>query len=551
MGSATEYNRRDIFKRAAAITVLAAGSGSLLAACAGGSGSSDSKKAGEYNLKDAKNPFGVDPKAGLEAFIFDGGYGKDYLAAFAAIYSKTYPDAKVNQQADKDITGKLQPRFNAGSPPDVIDDSGNKQIKLDVLVKDKSLVDLAPLLDAPYIDDPSKKVRDVLMPGTIESGTIDGKVYNLSYAYTMWGLWYSGKLFKDNGWTVPKTWAEFITVCEQAKAKGIAPLAHQGKYPYYINVAILDMIAKQGGLDLMARIDKLDPTAWDDPAVKTAVEAFFQVVEKDFLLPGTNGMTHTESQTAWNQYKAVFIPSGSWLENEQLTSTPADFEMTFLPMPSLPGDKLPFEAIRAPASRSWCRPRPRTWPRPGVPPDDADQGGVGQVRPGRQQPHLPQGRCRPGGPAEAGHQVDRGGAEGGGGQRLQLPVPEHREQVRRGPAERLGRAPGQAHHSGGVDQARQGVGHQEQDRLTGEVTPRTGGSRTSPPVRSRLTDRRCDHASRQVPLHRGVPLSSDFAVRGLGALALRADLRILPDRLVRAEPGDELRRPGQLHQAPR
>ncbi|WP_457029924.1 N-acetylglucosamine/diacetylchitobiose ABC transporter substrate-binding protein [Kitasatospora sp. P5_F3] len=347
MGSATEYNRRDIFKRAAAITVLAAGSGSLLAACAGGSGSSDSKKAGEYNLKDAKNPFGVDPKKGLEAFIFDGGYGKDYLAAFAAIYAKTYPDAKIDQQADKDITGKLQPRFNAGSPPDVIDDSGNKQIKLDVLAKDKSLVDLAPLLDAPYIDDPSKKVREVLMPGTIESGTIDGKVYNLSYAYTMWGLWYSGKLFKDNGWTVPKTWADFITICEQAKAKGIAPLAHQGKYPYYINVAILDMIAKQGGLDLMARIDKLDPTAWDDPAVKTAVEAFFQVVEKDFLLPGTNGMTHTESQTAWNQYKAVFIPSGSWLENEQLASTPADFEMTFLPMPSLPGDKLPFEAIRA------------------------------------------------------------------------------------------------------------------------------------------------------------------------------------------------------------
>ncbi|MFJ8041609.1 N-acetylglucosamine/diacetylchitobiose ABC transporter substrate-binding protein [Kitasatospora sp. NPDC096147] len=360
MGSATEYNRRDIFKRAAGIAVIAATGGSLLTACAGGTGSSDSKgskKAGEYDLKNADNPFGVDPKLGLEAFIFDGGYGKDYLAAFAAIYTKKFPDAKVNQQADKDITGKLQPRFNAGSPPDVIDDSGNKQIKLDVLVDSDQLVDLAPLLDAPYIDDPSKKIRDVLLPGTIESGTVKGKVYNISYAYTMWGLWYSGKLLKDNGWTAPKTWAEFITLCEQAKAKGIAPLAHQGKYPYYINVAILDMIAKQGGLDLMKRIDALEPAAWDDPAVKTAVEAFYQVIDKDFLLPGTNGMTHTESQTAWNQYKAVFIPSGSWLENEQLSSTPADFEMTFLPMPSLPGDKLPFEAIRAGAGEPFIVPK--------------------------------------------------------------------------------------------------------------------------------------------------------------------------------------------------
>ncbi|MGW1067719.1 hypothetical protein ACWD4F_24745, partial [Streptomyces aureus] len=28
-----------------------------------------------------------------------------------------------------------------------------------------------------------------------------------------------------------------------------------------------------------------------------------------------------------------------------LKQTPADFDMKFMPMPSLPGDKLPFEAI--------------------------------------------------------------------------------------------------------------------------------------------------------------------------------------------------------------
>lgn len=359
MGSATEYNRRDIFKRAAGIAVLAATGGSLLAACAGGTGGSSDKGdkgAGGYNLTDAKNPFGVKDADGLEVFIFNGGYGSDYAKAFEAIYSKSYPGAKINHQADQDVTGKLQPRFNAGSPPDVIDDSGNKQIKLDVLADSNQLTDLAPLLDAPYIDDPSKKIRDVLMPGTIESGTVKGKVYNLSYVYTVWGFWYSGKLFKDHGWTAPKTWAEFIELCGTIKAAGIAPLAHQGKYPYYINVALLDMIAKQGGLDLMKRIDALDAAAWDDPAVKTVVEAFYQIVEKDFLLPGTNGMTHTESQTAWNQYKAAFIPSGSWLENEQLATTPPDFDMVFLPMPSLPGDKLPFEAIRAGAGEPFIVP---------------------------------------------------------------------------------------------------------------------------------------------------------------------------------------------------
>ncbi|GAA0678549.1 N-acetylglucosamine/diacetylchitobiose ABC transporter substrate-binding protein [Kitasatospora atroaurantiaca] len=358
MGSATEYNRRDIFKRAAGIAVLAAGGGSLLAACAGGTGSSNDKggKSGATNLSDPKNPFGVKDGDGLEVFIFDGGYGNEYAKAFEAIYSKSYPGAKVNHTADKDVTGKLQPRFNAGSPPDVIDDSGAHKIALDVLADSNQLTDLAPLLDAPYIDDPSKKIRDVLMPGTIESGTVKGKLVNLSYVYTVFGFWYSNKLFKEHGWTAPKTWVEFIALCEKIKAAGIAPLAHQGKYPYYINVVMMDMIAKQGGLDLMKRIDSLDAAAWDEPAVKTAVEAFYQVVDKDFLLPGTNGMTHTESQTAWNQYKAAFIPSGSWIENEQLATTPADFDMAFLPMPSLAGDKLPFEAIRAGAGEPFIVP---------------------------------------------------------------------------------------------------------------------------------------------------------------------------------------------------
>ncbi|MFD0528304.1 N-acetylglucosamine/diacetylchitobiose ABC transporter substrate-binding protein [Kitasatospora arboriphila] len=350
MGSATEYNRRDIFKRAAGIAVLAATGGSLLTACR--------RRHRRQQRQGREGRRGLQPDRREEPVRRQGRRGP------RGLHLRRRLRQRVRQAVRGDLLQELPRRedqppgrqgrhrqapaaLQRGSPPDVIDDSGAKQMKLDVLADSGQLTDLAPLLDAPYIDDPSKKIRDVLMPGTIESGTVKGKVYNLSYVYTVWGFWYSGKLFKDNGWTAPKTWAEFIDLCGKIKAKGIAPLAHQGKYPYYINVVMMDMIAKQGGLDLMKRIDSLDAAAWDDPAVKTAVESFFQVVDKDFLLPGTNGMTHTESQTAWNQYKAAFIPSGSWLENEQLPTTPADFDMKFLPIPSLPGDKLPFEAIRA------------------------------------------------------------------------------------------------------------------------------------------------------------------------------------------------------------
>ncbi|MFI9273848.1 N-acetylglucosamine/diacetylchitobiose ABC transporter substrate-binding protein [Kitasatospora sp. NPDC052896] len=356
MGSATEYSRRDMFRRAAAITVLAAGGSSFLAACAAGSGSGGGD-ATAGSSGSATNPFGVAASAPLDVVIFDGGYGDSYARAFEAMYNKTYTAAKISHTATQDISGKLQPRFNAGNPPDVIDDSGAQQMKIDVLQKAGQLTDLTPLLNAPYLDDPTRRISDVLLPGTIQQGTIDGKMYSLNYVYTVYGLWYSNKLFQQKGWTPPKTWADFVALGATIKAAGIAPFAHQGKYPYYANYLILDLIGKQGGLDLISRIDACDPTAWDDPAALAGVSAFYQIMQNDYLLPGTNGMTHTEAQTAWCQGKAAFIPCGSWLENEMIKITPADFDMAFLPVPSLPGDKLPQTAVRAGAGEPFIVPQ--------------------------------------------------------------------------------------------------------------------------------------------------------------------------------------------------
>ena len=355
MGS--EMNRRDLVKRSAALGLVAVPSAGLLSACAssgGGSDNSTTKPSKGAASKD--NPFGVNDSAPLDIVIFDGGYGHDYATALGKLYESKHSGSKVSVTPTQDITGKLQPRFNGGNPPDVIDDSGAQQIKLDVLQKNGQLSDLTPLLDAPYLDDPSKKIRDVLQPGTIETGTLDGKMVQLSYIYTVWGLWYSGKLFKEKGWTEPKTWADFMSLSAEIKKAGIAPFAHQGKYPYYINVCIMDLIAKNGGTDLQKRIDAFDPTAWDDPAVLKGISAIYEIVDKGFLLPGTNGLTHIESQTKWNQYKAAFIPCGSWLENEQMKATPSDFDMKFMPMPSLDGDKLPFDAIRAGAGEPFIVP---------------------------------------------------------------------------------------------------------------------------------------------------------------------------------------------------
>ncbi|MFE9093584.1 N-acetylglucosamine/diacetylchitobiose ABC transporter substrate-binding protein [Streptomyces sp. NPDC007264] len=339
--------RRDLIKRSAALGLISVPTMSFLSACASGGGDDGSSTNGTQGKTSKTNPFGVVKGGKLDVVIFKGGYGDDYAKAWEGDYQKKLGITSTHT-GTQEITGKLQPRFNAGNPPDIVDDSGAQQIKVDVLYKNGQLLDLADVLDAPSVDDPAKKVRDTLIPGTLDPGVQEGKVVALNYIYTVWGLWYSGKLFKEKGWTAPKTWDDFLAICKDAKSQGIGGLAHQGKYPYYINVAIMDLIAKKGGMDAVKAIDNLDPKAFvGSDAAQAAAEAIYEVVEKGLLMPGTNGLTHTESQTRWNQYKAAFITCGSWLENEQLKQTPSDFDMTFLPMPLLSGSTMPFEAIRA------------------------------------------------------------------------------------------------------------------------------------------------------------------------------------------------------------
>ncbi|GAA2052701.1 N-acetylglucosamine/diacetylchitobiose ABC transporter substrate-binding protein [Catenulispora yoronensis] len=355
--------------RSAAIAAVAAPGSALAAGCAAGSGSTpktnpttagstggSAATSASSGAADAKNPFGVKDSDPLDVYVFKGGYGDDYAKAFEDMYKSQHSGSTVTHKGSQDVTGDLQPRFNAGNPPDVIDDSGAKQLKLDVLNKSGQLTNLDKLLDAPSIDDPSKKVRDTLLPGTVEIGLLGSSMFSLNYAFTVWGLWYSSTLFTKNGWTIPKTWDDFMTLCATIKGTGMAPFCHQGKYPYYMMVPLMDLVAKNGGPDVMTAIDNLEPNAWKSDAVKNSVDAIYMLVDKGYMLPGTEGLTHIQSQTQWNQGKAAIIPCGSWLENEQLAATPADFGMAVFAMPSLTGDKMPQTAIRAGAGEPFIVP---------------------------------------------------------------------------------------------------------------------------------------------------------------------------------------------------
>ncbi|MFD0304193.1 N-acetylglucosamine/diacetylchitobiose ABC transporter substrate-binding protein [Streptomyces sp. NPDC059517] len=353
MGSTSAHNdregvgRRDLIKRSAALGLITVPTMGFLSACASGDSGGDEKV--DKGKKTKENPLAVNETAPLEIVIFDGGFGTQYAEDAKAVYEKKFPKAKVKFSSTQKIQSVLQPRFNQGTPPDLIDNSGAEQMDMGVLVGKKQLADLTTLLDSPSYDDPAKKVRDTLRPGIVEMGQFDGDpVWIMYYAYTVYGVWYSQKALDGLDAEYPETWDDMLAVCAKAKKKGIAGWTYAGKYPYYVPFSLYPMIAKVGGREVLDAIDNLEPNAWKHPAVKTCFEAYYELYKKGYILKGTPGLDHIQSQTAWTEGKALFIPNGSWVENEAAKTMPKDFDLAVnAPSGIDSSDKMPFGTIWA------------------------------------------------------------------------------------------------------------------------------------------------------------------------------------------------------------
>ena len=283
---------------------------------------------------EAMNPLGLEAGANVEGIFFEGGFGRSYIDNAADIFRALHPDNAMSVEGIQQVSEILRPRFIAGNPPDVIDNSGAFHIPMDSLVADEQLADLAPLMAAPALDTPGKTFGETLFPNSQADGVFNGRQLYLNIAYTVSGIWHSQSLFEEKGWEYPMTWAGMLDLCETIKSDGIAPWTYQGKFPQYMVFGcLMHLIHKTGGIQAIKDIDNLVDDAWKSDAVMQAVSMMHQLAELGYIMPGTEGLTHTESQAEWLQGNAAFIPCGTWLENEMRELTPDGFDMVIKPVP--------------------------------------------------------------------------------------------------------------------------------------------------------------------------------------------------------------------------
>lgn len=276
----------------------------------------------------------------LEVAVFQGGYGDAFWKQLAENFEKANPGTKVNVTANPDIGEMIRPKIIAGNPPDVVylnqtDPSGVTQ----GLIKEQGFTDLTDLFAGNAYDE-EVALKDKILPGVLESVYMspygDGKIYMAPYNYNVMGLWYNKTLFDEKGIALPKTWDELLALNSVAKDNDRALFTYQGTVPGYLEEILIPAVFSLGGQEALDQMLNYDPEFWKTETALEALGIFEKIAQEDnALMNGTVALDHTQSQTAFMQGKAMFIPNGNWFEGEMEEAPREDgFEFGFLGIPT-------------------------------------------------------------------------------------------------------------------------------------------------------------------------------------------------------------------------
>jgi N-acetylglucosamine transport system substrate-binding protein len=353
MTTPNNLSRRLFLQRAAVGTLLATGGSTLLAACASTGGDDSGASAGGAD-KTADNPFGMADKSAVEAVIFNGGYGYDYVTFAANLVQQKHAGSTVKVSPSTEIAQQLQPRFVGGNPPDLIDNSGKAQIGFGTILD--QLAPLDDLFEANNYE--GTKIADTLYPGAQVPGTFDGKFVAMNYVLTLYGLWYSESLFKENSWELPKTYDALLDLGAKAKAKGKYLFVWGKEAATYYHTLAVDSAIKEGGDEVRLALGNLEENCWSQPQLQGVFKALETMVKNGYFVPGGAGTQFTAAQAKWsNDQQAILYPSGSWIENEMKKATKSGFLMKGIPEPTLTeSPKLPYAALRSAAGEPFIVP---------------------------------------------------------------------------------------------------------------------------------------------------------------------------------------------------
>lgn len=282
---------------------------------------------------------GNPPEEAIEIAGFKGGWGESWIDAVIESLEADFPGIKINKDFDPRIWEKMKPRLVAGEVPDwnyyVLGPWGGDW---KTGIEENLIIPGDFLLDVEGYNLPGRRVGDLIAPGAASAanGGLEGQ-WSFPLSQSVYGIYYNVDLFETNGWPHPGdlSWEEFMELCQEIADSGVPPFTYPGKYPSYFSSGVLQSLwYKKGGEQALCDMDNLVEGAFMNPDLIWGVEQIQRIFSNGWIFPGSEAMTHTESQQIFVDGKCAMIPNGSWMPNEQKETTPEDFRMKLSSVPA-------------------------------------------------------------------------------------------------------------------------------------------------------------------------------------------------------------------------
>jgi multiple sugar transport system substrate-binding protein len=137
---------------------------------------------------------------------------------------------------------------------------------------------------------------------------IDGKYYLVPIYNYPWVVFYNKSVFQQKGYTIPKTWDEFLALCKKMQADGLVPLAFAEKDGWPA-LGMFDIInLRVNGYDYHIKLMKHE-VPWTDKGVTAVFDKWRELMP--YLQNGANGRTWQDAAKTLENKQAGMMFQGS------------------------------------------------------------------------------------------------------------------------------------------------------------------------------------------------------------------------------------------------
>ncbi len=222
-------------------------------------------------------------------------------------FSEEHPDIKVEFQQLNENYYPLVQRTRIASRSDISVMGVMESDYKDFVFKNY----LSDLTGNKYLENYRPEVRE-----RVRALTVGNREYAIAYKDSVYGVWYNKILFKKYNLEVPKTYEEFLTVCETLKKNGVQPLVMGARDELRGNSLFLlrfpELVNKDK--ELLERL-KNKSIRWADPEVSSLLKEIGSFADKGYISKDSANLTYHQAFWEFSKGHAAMTIMGDWSIN--------------------------------------------------------------------------------------------------------------------------------------------------------------------------------------------------------------------------------------------